>query len=535
MVVVAGSTVEIAQRFMLGDTRERLEDEVAEMVQLAEAPTWTLMPEWHQIPGLDHEAADQLIDPMLLRLENVMKRESTDNERVFFDAAAWLLGLEVDPLPTLPRAVTAAKRLEQRLGASDYSVISPIIDARISYLRTRERWPAADPATRLGEILRFYTSAHDNQRCYLLSIAGEDILSNVSDPQPLDLQIDGLRPVQVNLTDSVLSTPSYCLVATQQFSGDIELSYGAISNDAVRAIKEIHDSRNFGVLVTLLLSLILASLLGRHFTRRLRAISEVTDEVLTGQLGSRIRVGEGNNDLDRVSRAINDMLDHIVSLMSGVKEVSDNITHDLRTPLTRLRNHIEFLSQQEQVDQAEIEKLGEEVDRMLETFSALLRISQLEQGGRRRSFVRFDLKQSLLDVVELYEPVFAESGLALNLDAALKSAYVRGDRDLWQQALSNLLENALTYAADGKSVDITLSERKQGFVVQVKDSGQGIPEADLDRVFERFVRLDRSRNSPGTGLGLSLVAAVCQAHNVDITLQNADGLLVTLTWPEAAL
>ncbi len=233
------------------------------------------------------------------------------------------------------------------------------------------------------------------------------------------------------------------------------------------------------------------------------------------------------------------MLDRIEGLMDGVRQVSDNIAHDLKTPLARLRNHLEELQQSLAGDRPPMDASRvaaadalREADAILTTFGALLRIARIEASARRENFARVDLEGLLRDVADLYEPLAEERGQRLAVDIG-SGGEVLGDRDLLFQALANLLDNAIKYApADGR-VDLSLKDAG-GAVVTVSDDGPGVAPGDRQKIFRRFWRADDSRSTPGSGLGLSLVEAVSKLHGATMELSdNAPGLRFTLRFPPA--
>jgi len=243
----------------------------------------------------------------------------------------------------------------------------------------------------------------------------------------------------------------------------------------------------------------------------------------------------GGDEFDRLGSNLNEMLDQIERLMVGVRDVSNAIAHDLRTPLTRLRNHLEQV--RDDTDSEEIrdkieETLGE-ADALLSTFASLLRIAQIEAGNRRREFGKIDLKELVNDVVELYEPLATKKNVQLTA-GSLTADRASGDRDLLFQAMSNLVDNAIKYTPTDGTVSTEFHSGPSGLVVAVSDSGAGIPSSERERVLERFYRLEQHRGTPGSGLGLSLVAAVVSLHGGSIELaDNNPGLRVSLHLPRA--
>jgi len=277
--------------------------------------------------------------------------------------------------------------------------------------------------------------------------------------------------------------------------------------------------------------LIIAGLSGR----RIHAINRSLRRIMSGDLSERIDAGPAGGDFRDLVGNLNRMLDRIEALMAGLTQVSDNIAHDLRTPLTRLRNHLAELQGQVEAPQAEtVRQLLEEADGLLATFNALLRIAQVESGNRRAGFDSVVLSVLLADVVELYEPLAADRGIALSAALPPGEVVVLGDRDLLFQAYANLLDNAIKFTPAGGRVNLALEVCDGAVRVFIRDSGCGIPEQERDRVFDRFYRVEGSRRrGAGNGLGLSLVQAVIHLHGGALKLgDNRPGLQVETVLPQ---
>lgn len=286
----------------------------------------------------------------------------------------------------------------------------------------------------------------------------------------------------------------------------------------------------------LLAAAALAALVGwltsRWVARRLRGLEATAARVSAGQLGLRAPLDHSGDAFDQVAFRFNAMLDRIEELLGGVRHATDHIAHDLRTPLTRLRNRLEDLRQQarEAELQVHLDRAVAETDQLLQSFGALLRLSRIEAQALDVDAPRVALAEVVEDAVELYAPIGAERGIRLQVQLA--AASVRGDRDQLFQLAVNLLDNALKYAPAGSEVEVRLDAVADGVRLQVGDRGPGIPEAERERVFDRFQRLEAHRGSPGTGLGLSLVRAIVRHHGGQVQLlDNAPGLRVQVLLP----
>jgi signal transduction histidine kinase len=268
--------------------------------------------------------------------------------------------------------------------------------------------------------------------------------------------------------------------------------------------------------------------------RKIESVSETSRNIIKGDLKQRVLLHHGGDEFDHLAFSINAMLDRIEALMEELQNVTTNIAHDLRTPLTRLRNRLEF-SQRSSVDEAMlraiIDDARRETDVILEIFGALLRIAQIESGARRAGFCSVDLDVVLDTVIELYSPAAEERRQRISREVAT-GVRIRGDRELLTQMFANLLENAVVHSGAGGGISIRASVKPDGVEVRVSDDGPGIPAPLQEKVFQRFFRLEGSRTTPGSGLGLSLAAAIAKLHDATLTLSdNRPGLCVIVAFP----
>ena len=310
--------------------------------------------------------------------------------------------------------------------------------------------------------------------------------------------------------------------------GGLNLLVGREVRELERTRHMIINAMIWGIAITLALALAGGIAMSRGTARRIEAINQTSRDIMSGDLDRRIPAGGTNDEFDQLAGNLNTMLDRIQGLMEGLRHVSDNIAHDLRTPLTRLRGRLEDLDDRAlsaSERSRRIDAAVAEADALLSMFNALLRITQIEAGGRRDNFAAVDLAELLNDVAELYEPVAQEKGLSFSAHCEAASS-VTGDRDLLFQAVANLADNAIKYTPAGGSVTLHTS----GKSVTVSDTGPGVPEEAREDVFRRFHRLEKSRSQPGSGLGLSLVKAVAQLHGGTVRLEdNRPGLKAELT------
>ena len=268
--------------------------------------------------------------------------------------------------------------------------------------------------------------------------------------------------------------------------------------------------------------------------KRVDSIRRTAEAIIAGDLTQRVPLHGTNDDFDRLSVTLNRMLDRIAELMESLRQVSADIAHDLKTPLARLRHRLETAQKQSQAggaDNASIEAAIAQVDEILGIFGALLRIAQIEAGTRRAGFRELDLSAIFANVVDAFAPAAEDAGK--QLDSKIKPAIsIVGDRELLTQMLANLVENAIRHTPDGTRIEVALGSDSEQILGIVSDNGPGTPAEERERIFQRFYRLERSRSTPGSGLGLSLVKAVADLHGIVLEVRDADpGLQFVMRFP----
>lgn len=296
--------------------------------------------------------------------------------------------------------------------------------------------------------------------------------------------------------------------------------------EATRSL--ILEALAWGLLLTTLLALGIGALISSRVMRRLDAINLTSREIMSGDLSQRIPILGTGDDFDQLAQQLNAMLERIEKLMQAVQQVSDNIAHDLRTPLTRLRTRLEQLGDELAQRPALMEQAIADTDDLLNTFNALLRIARIESGSQKVAHQSLALEAILKDIEQLYEAVASERQQSLSLSIQ-SPCRVLGDRDLLFQLFANLVDNAIKYSPIGSQVSIELVAENSTCMVTISDQGPGIPKSLQQKVFQRFFRTDSSRSSAGNGLGLSLVWAILEMHGGEIALSNSHpGLQVRL-------
>jgi signal transduction histidine kinase len=375
--------------------------------------------------------------------------------------------------------------------------------------------------------------------------SGEGLAGNIGSLAPGVLAKPGWLETAYRRLEEPETAEHHALVRVLQLPGGFRLLVGRDLEERERLFDIIATAGRWSVAIVIILGIAGGVFVSKRVLNRVDAMTHTAETIMAGDLTGRLPIAGSGDELDRLASNLNAMLERIEALMRGLKEVSDNVAHDLRTPLTRLRNRAEEAlrtAKDEAGYRSGLEATIEESDGLIRTFNALLMIARAESGEAREGMSEFDAADVAHDVSELYEPLADTKGLALRVEAT--PAPVKGNRELVSQALANLVDNAIKYAADshvhgvnGATPEILVTAGAEGdrIKLSVRDAGPGIPESDRTHVIERFVRLEQSRTKPGSGLGLSLASAVARLHGGELKLEdNAPGLKAVLDLPRAA-
>ena len=379
---------------------------------------------------------------------------------------------------------------------------------------------------------------------------GEGLAGNVGSLEPGVLESEGWVETAYRRLEEPESSEHNALVRVSRLPGGIRVLVGRDLDERERMFHIIALAGRWSVAIVMVLGIIGGVFVSRRVLKRVDAMTGTAQTIMAGDLSGRLSVIGSGDEFDRLALNLNGMLERIESLMRGLKEVTDNVAHDLKTPLTRLRNRCEAALRAVKTEtdfRRVLEETIEESDGLIRTFDALLVIARAESGEVRDGMAEFDVAEVARDVSELYEPLAEDKGLTLEVEAKQRAA-VKGNRELVSQALANLVDNAIKYAApEAKgSLDAVNGERsgilvkadaeQDRVVLTVSDRGPGIPQDDRSRVVDRFVRLEQSRSLPGSGLGLSLVSAVARLHGGELKLEdNGPGLRARISLPRAAV
>jgi signal transduction histidine kinase len=418
----------------------------------------------------------------------------------------------------------------------DQQIVS-VIEAEINGLREQYR---------LGSLWRLMSaierrSLQPGASLYLLTDSrGIKLAGNVGELPPGVLDRPGQRETLYGRADETEVGRHKAIVRVFVLENGARLLVGRDIEERVRLNNIIRQALGWSLLLVGVLGCLGGWFVTRRVLARVDAMTATTRTIMAGDLGGRVPVAGTGDELDRLAQNLNAMLDRIGELLAGFRQVSDNIAHDLKTPLTRLRNRADEALRSETSPEglrAALEDAIEESDNLIRVFNALLMIARLEAGLSPEAMAEVDAAAIAEDVAELYEAAAEEAGYDLRV---VTSGPVRlnGNRELLGQAIANLVDNALKYGSPAEpgrmepSVEIRVERQGSEAAISVADRGAGIPEGERGRVLERFVRLEGARTRPGFGLGLSLAAAVARLHEGSIRLEdNAPGLRVVLLLP----
>ncbi len=418
--------------------------------------------------------------------------------------------------------------------------ITQTVDAEISSLRDEYEMGGI---RRLIFTLDARARRPDSYLYLLTTSAGEGLAGNVGSLTAGVLERSGWTETAYRKLEDLEQTEHHALVQIVQLAGGFRMLVGRDLEERERMQGVVIAAGRWSLAIVVVLGIAGGVFVMRRVLQRVDAMTATAQTIMTGDLSERLPIAGTGDELDRLAGNLNAMLERIEALMRGLKEVSDNIAHDLKTPLTRLRNRCEEAlrsAEDESQYRAALEGTIDDSDALIRTFNALLMIARAESGQARDNMSEFDAAEVARGIGELYEPLADDKGLVLKVDAPA-AAPVRGNRELISQALANLVDNAIKYAApaaeeDGVQPEITVSAAGEGdrILLAVSDRGPGIPEGDRARAVERFVRLEQSRSQPGSGLGLSLAQAVAHLHGGDLELvDNHPGLRTVISLPRA--
>jgi signal transduction histidine kinase len=381
-----------------------------------------------------------------------------------------------------------------------------ILDTEYGYLKSAQTHGQLQTVLneRLKNPNRIYLLTHNDQKFVLGNIK--------SYPADINKLKDGLIYFTDESTQNIFAAKSYNLEM------GLTILIGSNMSDLIYTERVILWMGGATILLMMLV-IIVSYLISTFVVSRTNHIAETARAIMqTGDLSQRIAIDSRWDDLSNMAYVLNNLLSRIEELMLGIRRVTDNIAHDLRTPLTRLRNNLETFGKS--VGNAQMDNLMNDADHILSTFQAVLRISKIENAPSKEYFKNCDLKDILNDVIELYEPLATEKSVNIQANLAADAPYL-GDTNLLFQMYANLLDNAIKFTPSGGHVQISLFKNDtQKYVTTIEDSGMGIPEDDRKYVFDRFYRGEKSRSSEGNGLGLSMVQAIVRLHNGKISLES---------------
>lgn len=411
--------------------------------------------------------------------------------------------------------------------------LTQTVEAEVQGLREQYR---VGGIRRLVDVIQLRSSRPGASLYLVTDPRGNPLAGNVGEVPIGVLDEPGRFPIEYKRFDEANRTYE-ALVEVYVLPGDFRLLVGRDLSEREIFRRILRDALEFSIALMVVLAVVGGFFISRRVLRRIDSVSEASRQIMAGNLSGRIPVIGTGDEFDRLAESLNAMLTRIEMLMAGLKEVSDNIAHDLKTPLTRMRARIEAglreAGEDPRVERSVLEAALADCDQLIATFNALLSIARAE-AARPAALEEIDLMDLLRDVADLYGPVAEEQGLNLHLEGPETLPYM-ADPHLLAQAVANLIDNAVKYAGESRPSSILLEARatdEGGVLVAVADHGPGIPDDMRDRVVERFVRLETARSKPGSGLGLSLAAAAARHHGGTLHLRgNQPGLRVELVLP----
>lgn len=411
--------------------------------------------------------------------------------------------------------------------------IDTTIDAEIRGLA--EQFSQRGTPGLIAALQRRAAAAGQTRGLYLLIDPGNRVLAgNLSRWPDEPADDEGWLTFRLEFPEAEGGGVNFGRARTFTLPGGLRLLVGHDVRERDRVAGLIREILAWSLLAILGISLLGGLLMSRALLARIETINRTSRDIIAGDLNRRVPVSRRGDEFDQLAGNLNAMLDQIQRLLEGMRQVSDNIAHDLRSPLARLRSGLELALIEDPKSEGYREAIAKaigEADNLLKTFTALLSIAQAEAGASRDRFASVDLQALVQDVVELYDPLTEELGIEIDVEH-LQAVQRNGDRDLLFQALVNLLDNAIKFSERGSRIGIGVERKDAMAVLTVRDRGPGIPEDKRQDVLRRFVRLEQSRSTAGSGLGLSLVQAVARLHDGQLVLSdNKPGLTASLRLP----
>lgn len=349
-------------------------------------------------------------------------------------------------------------------------------------------------------------------------------------PEDYSLHSPKIQPLVVRLPDGTNALMCFLVVRVAGPAGTVRylvVERSRHMSDELRRL--VSKAAMYSVVPVVLFALLAGLFLSQRALARIKAVHEALERIMKGNLRERLPVDGGGDDLQLLGRAVNRMLDRLEQLMNEIKDVGNNIAHDLRTPLARVQARLERASSllsvlppgQEAQFEDVLVRSKLDLEQCFSVITAILRIGEIESGQRRAGFALMTLQPLVTDIADLYEPMAETKGISLSVELPEKPLGFYGDADLLNEVLANLLDNALKFTPEGGRVELRGGLREEGGCwLEVRDTGSGIPECEREAVLGRFYRADKSRHIPGSGLGLSLVAAIVRLHDARLEIED---------------